>query len=96
MNLSVSPSLSDAGLCLTINGNSIGETFKDSNNKMKQLKVVLGNNDKNPFKPMKISGSGNNHHKEMWLNVRDVTGVKDGKGVMSVTINDWKDYVSVR
>jgi hypothetical protein len=43
-----------------------------------------------------ISGSGNIHHKKMWLNLRDVTRQENTKGIMSVAINDWRDYVSVK
>jgi hypothetical protein len=96
INLTVSPSLSDAGLCTTLNANSIEDTFDDSNMKMKQFKKMLGTDEKRPFKPMPISGSGNIHHKKMWINVRDVTGLKEARGIMSLAINDWKDFVSVR
>jgi hypothetical protein len=96
LNLRVSSSLSDAGLCTTLNGNRIEDTFDDSSTKMIQFKEMLGSDDKSSFKPMKISGSGNIHHKKMWLNVRDVAGPEEAKGIMSVAINEWKDYVSVR
>jgi hypothetical protein len=96
LDVLVTSSISDAGLCTTLNGNNIEETFKDDNIKMKQFKELLGGEEKRPFKPMTISGSGTIHHKKMWLNVRDVTGVNEKKGIMSVAINDWKDYVSVR
>jgi hypothetical protein len=96
MDLEVSPSLSDVGLCTTLNGNQIKDTFDDRSNKMTQLKEMLGSNSKSSFKPMTISGSGKIHHKKMWLNVRDVTELRDARGIMSVAINDWKDYISVR
>jgi hypothetical protein len=90
------PSLADVGLCTTLNGNSIEDTYEDSNVKMKSFKLVLGSPSKKPFRPMNITGSGNIHLKEMWLNVRGVSDGKRAKGMMSVAINDWKDYVSVR
>jgi hypothetical protein len=96
LNLPISPSLSDAGLCTTLNGNIIENTFHDGDSKMKTFKEMLGNDAQKPFKPMTITGSGNIHQKKMWLNVRDVTGPEAAKGIMRVAINDWKDYVSVR
>jgi hypothetical protein len=96
LNLTVLPSLSDRGLCTTLNGNSIIDTFHDSNPKMKDFIEILGNNQPGSFKAMKIHGSGHSHQKLMWLNVKDVTSKEITKGSMNVAINDWKDYVSVR
>jgi hypothetical protein len=96
LKLRSSHSLSDVGLCTTLNGNSIEDTFEDNKSKIKSFKEMLGSDAKGPFKPMHISGSGNFHAKEIWLNVRDVSGQKGANGMMSIAINDWKDYVSVR
>jgi hypothetical protein len=96
LDLRASPSLADVGLCTTLNGNSIEDTYENSNSKMKSFKSLLGSASKIPFRPMNISGSGNIHLKKMWLNVRDVSNKKRAKGMMSVAINDWKDYMSVR
>jgi hypothetical protein len=96
LNLEVSPSLSDVGLCTTLNGNSIEDTFSDSNNKMKNFKEMLGSTVRGKFKPILISGSGNIHHKKIWLNVRDVTGMVNTRGIMRVSINGWRDFISVR
>jgi hypothetical protein len=96
LNLQVSSTLSDAGLCTTLNGNSIEETFNDNSERIKRFKELLGSHQNRPFQPMVISGSGNIHHKNIWLNVRDVTSKDEAKGIMSVAINDWKDSVSVR
>jgi hypothetical protein len=96
LDLPVSPLLSDAGLCTTVNGNSISETFYTHNEKMHAFRDILGNDITKSFKVSKISGSGNIHHKKIWLNVRGGTGKIDDRGLMSVAINDWKDYVSVR
>jgi hypothetical protein len=96
LDLMVSSSLSNAGLCTTLNANSIEDTFIDSNERIRTFMEMLGKDEKIPFKPMTISGSGNIHLKKMWLNVRDVTGKEDSRGIMILAINDWKDYVSVR
>jgi hypothetical protein len=96
LDLQVAPSLTDSGLCTTLNGNSIEDTYQDSNNKMKDFKEMLGVEGEGPFKPMAISGSGNVHHKKIWLNVRDVRGRAESEGLITVAINEWKDYVSVR
>jgi hypothetical protein len=96
LDLQTSPSLSDFGLCTTLNGNSIEDTFEDSNNKMESFKEMFGSEDKRPVKPKPIIGSGNIHAKEICPNVRDVSSQVGANGMMSVAINDWKDYVSVR
>jgi hypothetical protein len=96
LDLQVASSLTDSGLCTTLNGNSIEATYEDSNNKIKDFKEMLGVGREGPFKPMTISGSGNIHHKKMWLNIRDVRGRAESEGLMRVAINDWKDYASVR
>jgi hypothetical protein len=96
LDLTAYPSLADVGLCTTLNGNSIEDTYEDSNVKIKSFKLLLGSASKRPFRPMNITGSGNIHLKKMWLNVRDVSDGKRTKGMMSVAINDWEDYVSVR
>jgi hypothetical protein len=94
LDLSESPSLTDAGLCTTLNGNSMINTFHDSNNRMKQFIKILGLPTNNTFKSVKISGSGNKHMKKLWLNVRDTTGYV--RGMMQVAVNEWKDYISAR
>jgi hypothetical protein len=72
------------------------DTFHDRTIKMKTFQDILGGSAEIPFKVSKIIGSGNIHQKGVWLNVRDVSGQKETKGLMKVAINDWKDYVSVR
>jgi hypothetical protein len=67
---------------------------------------MLGFSGESIFKPKSIIGSGNIHHKKMWLNVRDVRGTVRhdawecqrcvSEGLLRVAINEWKDYVSVR
>jgi hypothetical protein len=96
LNLTISPSLTDNGLCTILNGNKITETFNDVNDKIKDFKRILGTSLDKAFEVKRISGSGNIHQKKMWLNVRDAINQKEIKGSMSVAINDWRDYVSVR
>jgi hypothetical protein len=74
LDLQVAPALTDSGLCTTLNGNSIEDTYEDNSNKMMDFKKMLGVSGERPFKPKSIIGSGNIHHKKMWLNVRDVRG----------------------
>jgi hypothetical protein len=95
LDLSESPSLTDAGLCTTLNGNNMINTFHDNNNRMNQFIKFLGRPTNNTFKAVKISGTGNKHMKKLWLNVRQNHALAN-TGVMNVAINDWKDYISAR
>jgi hypothetical protein len=79
-----------------LNGNNFGETFYQDNDRMRTFQTVIGQNMDTSFRASKISGSGNIHRKELWLNVRDVSGPEESTGMISGAINDWKDYVSVR
>ena len=63
---------------------------------MKTFQDVIGYGVGSSFKALKIDGSGNIHQKQLWINVRDVTGPEETTGLISAAINDWKDYVSVR
>jgi hypothetical protein len=65
--------------------------------KMKDFKNIFGAHmDSGLSQPKTISGSGNIHQKELWLNVRDANTLGHIQGQMSVAINDFRDYVSVR
>jgi hypothetical protein len=96
MNLTILPTLSDAGLCTSVNGISISEMYHNVNDKMKEFKNILGSSHTSLFNARKIGGSGNIHQKKLWINVRDVTQQKETKGIVSVAINEWRDPVSVR
>jgi hypothetical protein len=71
------------------------DTYINSNQRMTDFIEILDHNS-GSFKALKITGSGNSHHKTFWLNVRDVTNMKITKGLVNVAINDWRDYASVR
>jgi hypothetical protein len=88
--------LSDAGICTTLNGNPIKMTFSDVNDKIKDLKRNIGASCDERFDVKRITGSGNHHQKKMWLNVGDVTSQIETAGTMKVSINGWRDFVSVR
>jgi hypothetical protein len=93
-NLLGSTSLTDAGLCTTLNGNSMINTFHDNNKRMKEFIKILVQPTNNTFEAVKFSGIGHSHIKTAWINVRDSTGKQ--RGTINVAINDWKDSVSVR
>ena len=55
-------------------------------------------NDSNDL-PIKIEGSGNLNSAHFWLNVRDFSdnGLVDySRGSVTLAINDWNEYFSVR
>jgi membrane protease subunit (stomatin/prohibitin family) len=93
-NLLESTSLTDAGLCTTLNGNSMINTFNVNNNRMKEFIEILVTPTNNTFEAVKISGTSSSHTKKVFLNVRDFTGKQ--RGTIHVALNDWKDSVSVR
>jgi hypothetical protein len=93
-DLTESTSLTDAGLCTTLNGASMINTFHDSNNRMKEFIKILVQPTNNTFEADKISGTGSSHNKLLLINARDSTGKQ--RGAINVAINDWKDSVSVR
>jgi hypothetical protein len=95
LNLPVTHSLTDEGLCTTLNGDTISNTYNADDNIMKEFIEVLDTKS-GPTTPVRILGSGHIHNKEMWLNVRDTTSQEESKGRTRVAINDWKDFVSVR
>jgi hypothetical protein len=65
--------------------------------KIKDLKNILDAHvDNGIFERKTIRGSGNIHQKKFWLNVRDANSQAEIQGQMSVAINDFRDYVSVR
>ena len=48
------------------------------------------------FTPLKVKGPGRIYELDIWLNVRDVANQGLGKGQMTIAINSWLDYFSVR
>ena len=93
---SVKTSLTDMGICTTINANSIAGTFNiRKHEKIKTFADILDGSSSTHY-PIKVKGSGYIHQSIFWLNVRNpsIRGLK--KGGITAAINNWNDYFSVR
>ena len=94
---SIRASITDKGLCYTINAKSIKETFNiEKDQRLKSFSNILdrvGGEEK----PLKITGSGYLHQAMFWLNARGSSNkTKSLKGSIIAAINNWDDYFSVR
>ena len=93
---SIKTSLTDMGLCTTINANSIASTFNiDKHEGIKEFANILDESD-TKHHPIKVKGSGYIHQSIFWLNVRNpsISGLQ--RGGITAAINNWNDYFSVR
>ena len=61
------PTLTDAGLCHVLNGNSIGNTYVRTE-RIEKLNAAFGSGEGN-FQPTKINGTGYLNQKTFWLDV---------------------------
>jgi hypothetical protein len=89
-------SITDLGLCTTYNGNSLSNTIKGGNERIQDFKEVLQDENLNVQKAVKITGIGNKHKKEMWINVKDTNPFKENARRAFASINQFNEYVSVR
>ena len=94
---SLKASITDKGLCHTINAKSIMQTYNvEMDERLKSFCNILdrlGAEDK----PLTITGSGYLHQATFWLNARGSTNkTKSLKGSITAAINNWDDYFSVR
>ena len=93
---SVKASLTDMGLCTTINANSIAGTFNiEDHEEIKAFADILDESSSKYF-PIKVRGSGYIHQSIFWLNVRNPSNRGLQKGGITAAINNWNDYFSVR
>ena len=93
---SVKASLTDMGLCTTINANSISGTFNsEKHDKIKGFADILDESNSESH-PIKVKGSGYIHQSVIWLNVRNPSSRLLQKGGITAAINNWNDYFSVR
>ena len=95
---SVKASLTDMGLCTTINANTIAGTFNiKKHEEIKAFSDILDESN-TKYYPIKVKGSGYIHQSIFWLNVRNPSTSIHGleKGGITAAINNWNDYFSVR
>ena len=100
----IGTSLTDMGLCTTINSNTIRETFSISNYEQIRPFAKILDQSTTQTNPLQVKGSGFIHRAIFWLNVRNpnpsASGMEYGKttvrGGISAAINNWNEQFSVR
>ena len=93
---SMKGSLTDNGLCTTINSKSILATFNMDNDRIRSFENMLS---KRPAKDVssRIKGSGYLQRSSFWLNSRSSSYAHgSAKGKIIAAINNWNEYFSVR
>ena len=92
----IKSSLTDMGLCTTINAKRISSTFDLKKNKrVREFAEVLDIGDASDA-PLRVTGSGYLHQSTYWLNVQNLVKSGFSRGGMTVAINSWDEYFSVR
>ena len=90
-------SLTDEGLCYTMNAKSVGSTFNVTNDKRLSSFANILDVNATDVEPLKIKGSGYLHRSIFWINVRGYTEKSwYSKQGATAAINNWDDYFSVR
>ena len=99
---SLKNSITDDGLCVTVNANSMIGTFNDTqSNDIKTFADILDGSVTN-HTSAKVKGSGYLHRVEFWLNVRNSNPTASATisgniaGHIKAAINNWNDHFSVR
>ena len=93
---SVKPSLTDMGLCTSVNAKSIGATYDIVKNKrVREFAEALDREERSDA-PLQVTGSGFLHQTTYWLNVQNLVKSGFARGSMTVAINSWGEYFSVR
>ena len=91
----LAPSLTDRGLCYTMNSKSVKKTYNANNKRVKSF-VEIFDTDVTNDAPSRVNGSGYLHRSTFWLNVRNLSSRGFSKGSMTAAINNWNEYFSVR
>ena len=90
-------SITDIGLCETVNGYSMKETYKVNSKRMEDFVRVLDNRREEDQDTLgKILGSGSLFKTDMYLNVRDPLCADTCKGKIWAALNSRRDYFSVK
>ena len=89
------PSLTDRGLCYSINSKNLENTYSRANKRVKSFLETIGTNVTHDA-PNRINGSGYLQRSTFWLNVRNLSSNGFSKGSITIAINNWNEYFSVR
>lgn len=92
----IKSSLTDMGLCTTINAKNISATYNlDKDQRVREFAEVLDREEMSGV-PLQVTGSGYLHQTTYWLNVQNLVKGGFSRGGMTVAINNWEEYFSVR
>ena len=90
-------SLTDEGLCYTMNAKSVGSTFNVTNDKRLRSFANILDGKGTDVEPIKVKGSGYLYRSMFWINVRGYTEKSwYSKQGATAAINNWDDYFSAR
>ena len=94
---SLKASITDKGLCHTINAKSIIKTYNvEKDERLKSFSNILDRRGAEE-KPLTIAGSGYLHEVTFWVNARGSSNkTKSLKGSITAAINNWDEYFAVR
>ena len=93
---SIKSSLTDMGLCTTVNAKSVGATYDVVKNKrVREFAEILDEDEVNDV-PIQVTGSGFLHQTTYWLNVQGLNKQGFSRGSMTMAINNRDNYFSVR
>ena len=93
---SIKSSLTDMGLCTSINAKNISGTFNlNKNTRIREFAEVLDKEGTSDT-PLQVTGSGFLHQTTYWLNVQNLVKSGFSRGGMTVAINSFGEYFSVR
>ncbi len=87
-------SLTDFGICSTVNGNALKKTYAASE-KVDTIGAMIDPRAEER-EALKIRGSGGLYDSTYWLNTRSGRDGGRSRGSVSLAINNWLDYFAVR
>ncbi len=90
----VAYSLTDSGICSTINGQSLSATY-EKGGKIDTLGDILDPRGE-AVGAIKNLGSGSMYRSSFWLNVRNGAEQGRSQGELTMAISDFKEYFNVR
>ena len=79
-----------------MNSKSLINTYNITNKRVKAFAEIVGTNITTQDAPGLVNGSGYLQRSTFWLNVRNLSSKGFAKGSMTMAINNWNEYFSVR
>ena len=79
-----------------MNSKSLINTYNITNKRVKAFAEIAGTNITTQDAPGLVNGSGYLQRSTFWFNVRNLSSKGFAKGSMTMAINNWNEYFSVR